>query len=82
MGQESEPGRFIGRGRYWGRSRGWGSGGFKNSSSSSSYKLEEVKFVTISSKQVYANTAVKCVIFQIVKILYGYEVASSLRHLE
>ena len=48
-------------------------------SSSSSYKQEEVKFVTTLRKQVYTYKAVKGVIFQKVQRSYGYEVKVSLR---
>ena len=48
MGRESEPRRYRGRKKYLRRVRGRGGGYFKKRSYSSSYKLEEVKFVTIS----------------------------------
>ena len=76
MGREIEPGGFKVRGRYRWIGQGQGRGYFNKSSSSSSYKREEIKFVTSPSKQVYTYTAVKDVIFQKVQKSYGYEVAS------
>ena len=62
MVRESEPGRFRGQGRSQGIDQGQGRGYFNKRSSSSSYKQEEVKFVTISRKQDYTYTTVKDVI--------------------
>ena len=78
MVREIEPGMFRGRGGSQGRGRVWGRWYFKNRSSSISYKLEEVKFVTSSSKQVYIHAAAKEVVSNRAKKSYGYEVESSL----
>ena len=79
MVRESEPGRSRGQGRSQGIDQGQGRGYFNKRSSSSSYKQEEVKFVTTLRKQVYTYKAVKGVIFQKVQRSYGYEVKVSLR---
>ena len=82
MGRESEPGMFRGRMRQLGRGVGWGKSHLINSSFSSSYNKEEVKFVTRSSKYVYTYTAVKDASVHKLQKSYGYEVVSSLRGLE
>ena len=82
MVRESELGRFGGQGRSQGRGLGKGRGYFNKISSSSSYKQEDLKFVTRSIKQVYNYTEVKDIIFQRVQNYYGYEVESSLQDLE
>ena len=82
MVRESEPGKFRCQGIYWGRRQGRGRVYFNNRSSSNSYKQEEVKFVTISSKQVYIYMGVKNIIIQRLQRTYGYEVKIPLRDIE
>ena len=67
MSRLNEPGRFRGRGKSQGRGRGLGRGYFNKSLYSSSYRLEEVKFMTNSSKQVYTYTEAKDAIVHKVK---------------
>ena len=64
MGRESEPGRFRGQEISQLRCQGGRKGYFNKSLSSSLYKLEEVKFATSPSKQVYTYTVVKDIIIQ------------------
>ena len=81
MGRESEPGRFKSRERSQGRCQGGGRRYFNKISSSSSYTIEEVKFLTRYTKQVYTYRSVKDIIVDRVQKSYGYEVESSLRDL-